>query len=126
MAKKRKKGGKKRDDIPFIVFAPESVEQQVNPLSTMSSKVEALLPAEPGWKAVFAACVTCNTPSAAMPVVFWAMLRWENGLSDVCGLVHGLDGFFFYPQNDHTFIGYVGPGQDPEELIARLFNPHEE
>lgn len=127
MAKKRKKGGKKgKETIPFIVFTPEAAPQHDDVSQEMMARVEAFVHAEPGWQAVFAACVTCETPSTALPVVFWALVRWENGVSDVCGLVHGLDGFFFYPQNDHTFIGYVGPGQEPEQLISRLFDSHEE
>lgn len=121
MAKKRKKT--KSKDIPLIVFTPEAQPEEK---SERMARIEGFVHAEPGWKAVFAPCLTCETPSASMPVVFWAFVRWDDGASDVCGLVHGLDGFFFYPQTDHTFIGYVGPGQEPEELIARLFDTYEE
>lgn len=125
MAKKRKKT--KSKDIPLIVFVPEGVAEEQNTKRSLSqSRTEAFIPAEPGWRAVFAPCVSCQTEASSMPVVFWAYLRWEDGVSDVLGLVHGLDGSFFYPQADHTFIGYVGPGQEPEELIARLFDTLEE
>ena len=125
MAKKRKKS-KSKDQIPLIVFTPEALQVDTNEPDSLLAKIESFISAEPGWKAVFAPCHSCDTPASSLPVVFWAFVRWENGVSDVCGLVHGLDGFFFYPQTDHTFIGYVGPGQQPEELISRLFDINEE
>lgn len=121
MAKKRKKG--KEKDVPIIVFTPEAAHsQQTEPLA----KIEGFVTAEPGWKAVFAACVTCETPASSLPVIFWTFVRWDTGVTDVCGLVHGYDGFFFIPSQEHTFIGYVAPGTEPEELIARYFDTAEE
>lgn len=123
MAKKRKKT-KSKGSVPLIVFAPE-VLQESEPREALA-RIESFVHAEPGWKAVFAPCLTCETPMSSLPVVFWTFVRWENGASDVCGLVHGLDGQFFYPQTDHTFIGYVGPGQAPDDLVSRLFDTYEE
>jgi hypothetical protein len=123
MAKKRKKG-KKNEEIPFIIFTPEAL--QVEEKRESRAKIEGFTPADPGWKAVFAACISCESPASSLPVVFWSLVRWENGISDVCGLVHGYDGFFFHPQQEHTFIGYVGPGQEPEDLLARYFDNEKE
>jgi hypothetical protein len=124
MAKKRKRSKKSRGQVPFIVFAADSSQAEQKRDSVPS--IEGFVPADPGWRAVFAACISCETPASSLPVIFWSLARWGNGISDVCGLVHGHDGFFFHPQQEHTFIGYVGPGQEPEDLIARYFNFQEE
>lgn len=123
MAKKRKKD---KETIPFIIFTSESAQEESTTEKELLARIEAFVTAEPGWRAVFAPCASCATEASDLPVVFWAYVRWESGVSDVLGLVHGYDGLFFYAQTDHTFVGYVGPGQQPEELIARLFDSTEE
>lgn len=120
MAKKKRKK-KSHEPIPFIVFAPDTSSREEQEPSV---QISSFVMSEPGWKAVFAPCVSCESGPHEKPIVFWALMTSSDGGSGISGLIGGSEGGFWQADVEHTFVGYAKPGESADEILSEFFRPN--
>lgn len=72
--------------------------------------------AEPGWHAIFAACLGCEVEDREVPVIFWGSVLLPDNSLDIAGMI-AVPGHGFVPAPcDAHWCGYSAPGEDPAEI----------
>lgn len=79
-------------------------------------KVQGVIVAEPGWRAVYGPCQGCRTPLLDIPVEFWTY-SVGGAFFGLCRNPRQPGHFFPAPTGEH-FVGYARPGELVEDVLA--------